>query len=589
MRRSQLASIRAACALAVVLLVLSAAESETPERKVALVIGNGNYEKLSKLPTTVNDATDMAEALTSLGYQVTLIVDADKARMKGAIADFETQLKGSLSAFFYYGGHAFHMLSANWLVPVDGDPKSDFALKNGSIQLNPLLSDMNNFSKVGIAVLDACRNPKPAGTRWIHGRGGLLEEFLSNNIIVCPAAFGSLAEDGPGRNSAFTDAVLRHIRSPGMEAVDVFSEVQKDVIGATNGKEKPIVFTWFHGTFELGGLTADRRSLAQRQEQAAKAAVPPVEEKFGKIVVHSDFWGCVLVDGMYAGNLLSYNVDPGTHAVEMRYGFGLSEMKTVTVEKGQTVTVQFSRTASPRPRNTMVLVKGEIQTVTGQGKDGKSLTIQYSAGNFLIGRFEVTQAEWSEVMEKNPSVYFDDNNAVTNVDWYQAVEYCNARSRKEGLDPCYTVKWPMVRCDFFTDGYRLPTEEEWERAARGGNASRGYTYAGGNDPDAVAWYKDNARDRPAVVGTRKPNELGIYDMSGNVWEWCEDSFVQKDGNPEPEGNSAYDPLHVARGGSWKSGRDDPDDGIAWKSRIEYLPLHSADNIGFRVVRTVLMK
>lgn len=177
--------------------------------------------------------------------------------------------------------------------------------------------------------------------------------------------------------------------------------------------------------------------------------------------------------------------------------------------------------------------------------------------DFYIGKYEVTQKEWIEVMESNPSKFKGDSLPVEMVSWYNCVEYCNKRSIREGLKPYYiidknkydpdntceldSIKW-TVAINAEANGYRLPTEAEWEYAAGGGQKSKHYTYSGSNDVDEVAWYwrnsgdeklngtwiwntieKNNNKTKP--VGRKKPNELGIYDMSGNVREWCDEWYV----------------------------------------------------------------
>ncbi len=144
----------------------------------------------------------------------------------------------------------------------------------------------------------------------------------------------------------------------------------------------------------------------------------------------------------------------------------------------------------------------------------------YSGGNFYIGKYPVTQAQWQAVMGVNPSKFKGDNNPVENVSWDDCQDFIKGLNQKTGRK------------------FRLPKEKEWEYAARGGNMSRKYTFSGGNSLDSVGWYKNNSRQKTHPVGQLKPNELGIYDMSGNVWEWCEDLY-------QPSS-----PNRVFRGGSW---------------------------------------
>ncbi|MBP5697634.1 MAG: SUMF1/EgtB/PvdO family nonheme iron enzyme [Treponema sp.] len=143
--------------------------------------------------------------------------------------------------------------------------------------------------------------------------------------------------------------------------------------------------------------------------------------------------------------------------------------------------------------------------------------------SFEIGKYLVTQELYESVIGNNPSYHKGKFLPVETVSWFDAIEFCNVLSKKDGLMPYYTgTKGTSIECDFSANGYRLPTNDEWEFAARGGNKSKGYKYSGSDNIDEVAWYSKTSGKETHEVGMKKPNELGIYDMSGNVCEWVWD-------------------------------------------------------------------
>lgn len=236
---------------------------------------------------------------------------------------------------------------------------------------------------------------------------------------------------------------------------------------------------------------------------------------------------------------------------------------------------------APDPAPAMVLIPGGTFRHPGSNFHGHGVTVS----DFYLGKFEVTQREWHEVMDHNPSQFQGDSLPVDRVSWFDCIEYCNRRSLREGLTPCYTVdqsapdphnanpednvKW-IVTLNPGADGYRLPTEAEWEYAAGGGQLSRGQRYSGGDDLATVGWYWQNAGDTPLTgswhwprleanrnrthpVGSLPPNELGLHDLSGNVREWCWDWL----GEPATATTDPRGPIggfvRVWKGGGWMGG------------------------------------
>lgn len=189
-----------------------------------------------------------------------------------------------------------------------------------------------------------------------------------------------------------------------------------------------------------------------------------------------------------------------------------------------------------------------------------------TVSTFYMSKYEITQKQWVEIMGSNPSNFRGDNLPVEQVSWEDVQDFIRKLNLKTGKQ------------------YRLPTEAEWEYAARGGTKSKGYKYSGSNTLSTVAWYDDNSGSTTHPVGSKMPNELGLYDMSGNVWEWCGDWYGDRYGNygssaqTNPAGPSSGS-YRVLRGGSWFN--------IARNCRVSYrdadYPYPRPGRIGFRLV------
>ncbi len=224
--------------------------------------------------------------------------------------------------------------------------------------------------------------------------------------------------------------------------------------------------------------------------------------------------------------------------------------------------------------NSMIFVAGGVFLMGSNcGKSVESPVHEVELSDFYIGKYPVTQEEWIDIMGSNPSRFQKGRRTesafifgweilgetlkhpVESISWTEAIEFCNRKSVRDELEPVYSGPSGNPICDFNKNGYRLPTEAEWEFAARGGNHSKGFVYSGGTNIDFVAWYKENSKNSTQQVGLKKPNELGIFDMSGNVYEWCWDLFkpYHKKSVKNPKGHKSIFincPI-VVRGGCWQ--------------------------------------
>ncbi|HNX37510.1 MAG TPA: bifunctional serine/threonine-protein kinase/formylglycine-generating enzyme family protein [Candidatus Cloacimonadota bacterium] len=223
----------------------------------------------------------------------------------------------------------------------------------------------------------------------------------------------------------------------------------------------------------------------------------------------------------------------------------------------------------------------------GGGRTDELPVVTQNLKSFRISAYEVSQKEWEAVMGNNPSQVKDAELPVTNVTWYDAARYCDKLSHAFNLTPVYNipdgaVKATAIRMNKDANGFRLPTEAEWEYAARGGNRSGTTIYSGSNDAPQVAVYQANSGGTPARCGSRQANELGLYDMSGNVWEWVWDWGF--DAYPEYPvyGGEVSGENKIFRGGAY----DYPEKELRVCGRIRTWPHRKEKDLGFRVCRNV---
>jgi len=232
----------------------------------------------------------------------------------------------------------------------------------------------------------------------------------------------------------------------------------------------------------------------------------------------------------------------------------------ITVAWATTLQAQTTTTLPDKPE--VILVQGGTFTMGSSVEEDEKPHLQ-KLESYSIGKYPVTVGQYKKyctatgtAMPVSPFYGWNDKSPIVNVNYYDAVAYCRWLGKQYGGD------------------WRFPTEAQWEFAARGGNESKGYTYSGGNDLEEVAWYRQNSGYKSHTVGLKKPNELGIYDMSGNVSEWCKNWYGEY--NPK---FTSHDPFIVIRGGSWF----DSATSCRVACRDYFDPSYSNERHGFRVV------
>ena len=364
--------------------------------------------------------------------------------------------------------------------------------------------------------------------------------------------------------------------------------------GATiwvNGVEKGSG-SW-SGELSTGTYIFEARQSGHRSAQISKTiaatpsrqsyAIPAPTPIVGSVdIISSPAMADITLDGKAVGTtpLKLSSLLVGQHKITVSKSGYQPYTTTVTIAEGRTATVnatltkqvaQAPSTPSSGSANfgdiEMVFVKGGTFTMgatSEQGSDAYSdetPTHSVTLSDFYIGKYEVTQAQWRAVMGNNPSYFKGDNLPVECVSWNDIQKFIKKLNAQTGKN------------------FRLPTEAEWEYAARGGNQSRGYKYSGSNDRNN-AWYEDNSSSKTHPVGQKQPNELGIYDMSGNVWEWCQDWYgsYSSSSQTNPTGPSSGS-SRVLRGGSWYRNAG----GCRVSYRFYDSPGSSNFNRGFRLV------
>ena len=597
-------------------------QTVTAEKRLALVIGNGAYKNTTALDNPANDATDMARELKTLGFEVLSGTNQSKRQMEMLIRDFGDKLskQGGVGLFFY-AGHGLQVGGNNYLIPVEAEIPTQDEVEYAAINLNFLLNKMDAAqNNLNIVILDACRN-NPFARSWRSfrdvgdGKGLAKVTPPTGTLMLYATQPGNVASDGSGRNGLFTESLLQQIKKPNVELDAMVKLLARDVSDKSGKKQLPWKEGIVLGDFYFAGMTTTAPTNNLGSNSAVNEPVPSVvidpnsseREAWNQIkdsANRADFALFIesFPNGIYAAqakskwetvwwNAIKNSTDKADYATFLKefpsgqYA-GAAKFAVKRLDSAITPTTPTNTTSGNSGSTTSAKTAGAISKARlpnnvemsfayipagefqmGNTDNGPIHTVRISQG-FQMGTTEVTQGQWKAVMGALPSKcdygeltgeFLGDNKPIICVNWDDAQEFVRQMNLKN-------------------DGYkyRLPSEAEWEYAARAGTTGE---YAG--YLDSMGWYDGNAGGHTHEVGTKSANGWGLYDMHGNVWEWCQDWYGNyPSGSVTDPTGAASGSYRVNRGGSWG------DAAAHARSAVRHgsTPSVRYGYVGFRVVR-----
>ena len=545
--------------------------AQKPADRVALVIGNGAY-KSSPLGNPVNDATDVAASLRKLGFNVILRTNVNRVQMRSALRDFSEALKRGQVGLFYYAGHGVESKGKNFLIPLAANMENEFELEDEAVDANTVLRAMEDAGNAtNIMILDACRD-NPFARSWRSTARGLAQmNAPTGSFIAFATAPGSIASDGGGRNGTFTKHLLASLNQPDLDIDRVFTRVTAAVAQETGKKQVPWKSSSLTGAFSFGAGQQVSSVIPQPVVVDPLAADRALWEavKDSKDVNEIRAYLDQFPKGLFAGvanvrlKALSAPVTPPVQVA-------LAPPPPVISNRPATPGSTFKDCSDcPEmmviPAGTFLMGSKADPFASSQPSADEQPQHQVRIKSFAIGKFEVTQEQWFSIMGNLPSKFKGRTLPVEEVSWDDAQAFVRKLSEKTGKN------------------YRLPTEAEWEYAARAGSQTNYYFGDSEDDLSRFAWFSSNSGTTTHPVGGKLPNAFGLYDMHGNVWEWTADCWNRNyNGTPVDGGawTSGACGRRVLRGGAWYF---DPQ---FLRSAVRYDRLQAFRNngFGFRLAR-----